>query len=386
MANPSPKMLLGIAGAIAGAAVGVVGGVAAIKAIKGGDQAADQGDETRDAMLDAGAPPSSEAAKPTLVHAHTLAREDSTFIMLDDLDVHVIATGECQRRLESERPAPADEWVPVVLIHGIAASVVTWRPLVGALDEQLDFVAFDRPGFGLTERPLPTDQLGAHYDRDGGPYTLERSVSLVWHLVDRLGAQRVILVGHSQGGTIAAMAAIRHPERVAALVLEAPALDLAIPNVAFGALNALHLGGIGSRLVQKLEQLDDRYFAYVWHDTQKIDAATIEAYREPTQIDRWHDALWEHVRTFRMPKFGKASWAQLAEIPVLLVTGEQDRIVPSVATHQAAQRLRDAGIDVELAVVSACGHIAHEEQMGEFAHIFRAFLRRHGLMSERPAA
>jgi pimeloyl-ACP methyl ester carboxylesterase len=43
----------------------------------------------------------------------------------------------------------------VVLLHGFAASVFSWREVMGPLAESHTVVAIDRPGFGLTERPCP---------------------------------------------------------------------------------------------------------------------------------------------------------------------------------------------------------------------------------------
>jgi pimeloyl-ACP methyl ester carboxylesterase len=431
MANPSPKLLLGIVGAALGAAVGVATGVAAVRAIRQDETSPEDTDATvaTGTNGDADDAPSEPKgaqfglrprSRSELVSAQSLAREDSRFLVLDDLEIHAIGSGrgaealaraaaaasfdegspikpkadaarpgtgtEANKSVTTKSDSTATDFVPVICIHGIAASVVSWRPLMAALDAQVDFVAFDRPAFGLSARPLPIDDLGEVYHRDGGPYTLERSVTLVWELADAIGAERVVLLGHSQGGTIAAMAAIRHPERVGALVLEAPALDLVIPNAAFGVLGALNFGGLGSRIVRSLDRLDSRYFAYIWHDATKIEQSTMEDYREPVLIERWHDAFWEHVRSFRMPKFGNASWSQLRDVPVLLVTGDEDAIVPSVATQHGAQRMRAAGVDCELAVIPACGHIAHEEQTAQFAQILRAFLRRHKLIAPRSAA
>ena len=77
-------------------------------------------------------------------------------------------------------------------------------------------IAFDRPAFGLTERPLEWEGQN--------PYSPEAQVELVIGLLDHFGVDQAILVGNSAGGTIAMQAALTYPERVSALVLVDPAV------------------------------------------------------------------------------------------------------------------------------------------------------------------
>src|SRR5881396_475806 len=91
---------------------------------------------------------------------------------------------------------------PVVLIHGIGASLYAWRyalpPLVAA---GYRVVAFDNRGFGFSDKP-------AH------GYSTSDYARLVVALLDSLGISSAVLVGHSMGGEIAAETALRHPDRV----------------------------------------------------------------------------------------------------------------------------------------------------------------------------
>ena len=95
----------------------------------------------------------------------------------------------------------------VVLIHGIGASIYTWRstlpPLVSA---GYRVIAFDNRGFGFSDQP-------AH------GYHNADYVRLVVALLDSLGVASAVLVGHSMGGTIAADVALAQPDRVRGMVL-----------------------------------------------------------------------------------------------------------------------------------------------------------------------
>lgn len=79
-------------------------------------------------------------------------------------------------------------------------------------------VAFDRPAFGHTERPLPGEWYGP------SPYAMEAPVQLTVGMLDELGMQQAVLVGNSAGGTIAMLTALQFPERVQALILVSPAI------------------------------------------------------------------------------------------------------------------------------------------------------------------
>ena len=133
-----------------------------------------------------------------------LADPDSQFVEIDDLDVHYKEMGEGDPTL--------------MLLHGFAASTFSWREVMEPLAETQRVVAFDRPAFGLTERPMPGAWEGQN------PYGADAAADLTIGLMDELGVDQSVLVGNSAGGTVALYTALRYPERVKALVLVDPAI------------------------------------------------------------------------------------------------------------------------------------------------------------------
>lgn len=113
-----------------------------------------------------------------------LADPDGRFVELEGIKVHYKAFGEGEP--------------PVILLHGFGASVFSWRLVMEALAMDREVVAFDRPGFGLTERPLPGAWEGA------SPYGAAAQAALTIALMDELGLQQAVLVGHSAGGAVEA--------------------------------------------------------------------------------------------------------------------------------------------------------------------------------------
>lgn len=121
-----------------------------------------------------------------------LADSDSRFIEVDGLRVHYETLGQGEPAL--------------VLLHGFAASIFSWRQVMGPLAGTHTVIAYDRPAFGLTERPMPGEWQGE------SPYSPEAQVELTIGLLDRLGVSQAVLIGNSAGGTVAALTALQYPE------------------------------------------------------------------------------------------------------------------------------------------------------------------------------
>lgn len=112
-------------------------------------------------------------------------------------------------RLYVRRWGP-DDGQPILFLHslGPAASGALLGPGVGPLaDAGYAVAAPDQPGFGQSPA-LPPDR-----------YAAERLADLAWSVADVLGWERVVLGGHSWGGSVAIHAAAARPERVRALLL-----------------------------------------------------------------------------------------------------------------------------------------------------------------------
>ena len=126
-----------------------------------------------------------------------LADPDSRFIEVEGIEIHYKQQGAGGSAL--------------ILLHGFGASTFSWREVMEPLAANATVVAFDRPAFGLTERPLTWDTFN--------PYATSNQARLTVGLMDALGIERAVLVGNSAGGTVAALTALTYPERVEALIL-----------------------------------------------------------------------------------------------------------------------------------------------------------------------
>lgn len=291
--------------------------------------------------------------------AADLADPDSRFIRVEGVELHyklIPYSG-----LADLAPRPADR-PAILLLHGFGASVYSWREVALALSAWGDVIAYDRPAFGLSERPLRW--------KGKSPYGPESQVSLAFGLLDALGYERAIFIGNSAGGTVAMNAALARPERVAALVLVSPAVYAGggAPALVRPLLYVPPINHLGPLLARRIADGGDDFIRSAWHDPSRVSEAVLEGYRRPLMIRDWERALWELTKASRAS--GLAERLGEFKLPALVVTGDDDRIVPTPQSVRLASELPDA----DLVVIPRSGHLAHEESPAEFMAAIDNFL------------
>ena len=97
---------------------------------------------------------------------------------------------------------------PIVFLHGFPESHRTWRAVAPALAGEFRVIAPDQRGFGASDKPEGVEK-----------YRPDRAVEDLIALADALALGRFTLVGHDWGGAVAWLAALRHPDRIARLVI-----------------------------------------------------------------------------------------------------------------------------------------------------------------------
>ena len=120
------------------------------------------------------------------------------FIEVDGVRLHYVERGE---------------GAPLVLLHGLATMSLDFllSDLVEMAARKYRVIVFDRPGYGHSERPCPRT---ASWD----PQAQARLLHLA---LERIGADRAIVLGHSWASLVAVSMALQHPASVRSLVLEA---------------------------------------------------------------------------------------------------------------------------------------------------------------------
>lgn len=282
------------------------------------------------------------------------AGENATFFKSVGIDVHYVQT-----------PPRASCLVPgklIVLIHGFGASTFSWQPVEKEFSPCDEVIAYDRPAFGFTERPLSWKGIN--------PYSTQAQLQIIDDLIAKFAnGRKVVLVGHSAGGTIAAEYAVTRPAAVASLVLESPAILNDTPGAGMAWLTYVpQIDRVGPALVASIATSGDTLLRESFHDSAKLTQSTYDGYHAPLKIKNWEFAFWEFSRGDKTTTV-RDRLSEFA-MPVMLITGDDDRVVDTALTEKLATRMPSA----KLVVVPNTGHLLHEEAPQVFLDEVRAFI------------
>jgi pimeloyl-ACP methyl ester carboxylesterase len=259
---------------------------------------------------------------------------------------------------------------PVLLLHGCPFSKFVWRNVVPRLSGRFRCVAPDLLGLGDTE-------TGA-----GADWSLPAQADAVVGLLDRLGLGRVAVVGHDQGGAIAQLIAVHHPDRVSALVLaDAEAYDNWPSAEELPFIRVTQLPVIGQLVLWAWS----RRALFRWalgqgkavYDSSVLTDELVDGYIAAnlatahkraktrrflaTQLDRANQAHTHHL----------ADALRKIEAPTLILWGEGDvHFPPDWARRLAADIPGTTGVEI----LPATGHLLMEEQPDHVANLIREFL------------
>jgi pimeloyl-ACP methyl ester carboxylesterase len=256
-----------------------------------------------------------------------------------------------------------------VLFHGFPTSSHMYRNLIPALADRYHVIAPDYPGFGQSEVP----------DRKAFQYTFARFADLMDGLLTQLGAQRYALYVQDYGAPVGYRVAIRHPERVSALIVQnGNAYEEGLGEF-WKPLKAYWADGSQSHRAALRAGLT----------LQATKSQYLDGVRDPARVDpdNWvHDqALLDRpgvdeimldlfkdygTNVALYPQF--QNFFRTRQPPTLIVWGRNDGIFPA---EGATPYLRDLP-KAELHLLDT-GHFALEDQGAEIALLMRDFLGRH---------
>lgn len=247
----------------------------------------------------------------------------------------------------------AGEGPPLVLLHGFAGHRGFWDPWMPALLRRARCVAVDLTGFG--EAPAPRD----------ADYSPRGLAAAVVDLVDTLDLRDVTLVGHSMGGGIALLAALRlldaersgEPRRLAGLVSIAgaayPQREPPFVRLARGGA----LSSAGFALLPKRWLVDAAMRAIVVQG-DAVTGERVEGYARPMREAARRRAMLACARSLVPPDL-EAIVRRIPEIdvPALCLWGRHDPVVPLAVGRRLARELPLGRLEI----LEHCGHQVVEE-------------------------
>ncbi|AXK33540.1 alpha/beta hydrolase [Streptomyces armeniacus] len=207
------------------------------------------------------------------------------------------------------------EGPPLVLVHGGESDRTQFATLRARLGAGIRAVSYDQRDSGITVNP-PV------------PYTLEVLADDLAAFLDALGLRRAHLLGTSFGGAVAQHAALRHPERVASLVLVATTPSFAIGSEAIDELlNMTH--------EERQKAAPEFFFTPEGQAELRARPVRTLTARTPEQSARRHEVARQHEVRDRL--------AEIAA-PTLIVHGTADRLAPYDGAVLMEQRIPNAAL------------------------------------------
>jgi len=208
---------------------------------------------------------------------------------------------------------------PVVMVHGLGATKVSFLPTVAAFAGSHRAIAVDLPGFGDSVKPIRA------------PYDAPYFARVVLAVLDALGIDRADLIGNSMGGRVAIEVGLDHPDRVRRLGLLAPSLAWlrGRPWAPLLKLVAPQLGLIQPAPRPVVEAIVRRV---VPGADQEWTAAGIDEFLRSYLTPRGRAAFYAAARNIYLeaPRGSHGLWTRLPrlEAPSLFVWGRRDSLVP----------------------------------------------------------
>ena len=243
----------------------------------------------------------------------------------------------------------------LLFLHGVGGGHHAWdRQLAYFSERGYAAHAWDQPGYGhsaLVE-----------------PYDLEQVTLSLKRLVNSLGDEPVVLVGHSMGGLIAQEAYARYPEIVKALVL-------AFTSAAFVGGSDFARNFVQERLGpldegKSMAEIAERVMPQMRgskSDPQGVEQAKrIMAHIPPETYRKAVHLLTTFDRRADLPKIA---------VPALLVAGTDDATAPPAIMKRMSEKIPGS----EFVLLEGCGHLGPMDQPDEFNAALGGFLERHKL-------
>ncbi|MGH2549024.1 MAG: alpha/beta fold hydrolase [Thermomicrobiales bacterium] len=246
----------------------------------------------------------------------------------------------------------------LVLLHGIGSRGVSWIPVAAELAAEFRLVILDLRGHGASSKP-ERGYLISDYARD------------LDAVLNELGLERPLIIGHSLGGMTALEWAIGHPHRAAALVIEDSPMNRGGEGV----------GELFDGWIALSQMSVEDATAYYMENTP--GGSREEAERRAVSITTVAPGVYTDMRAYMVAQNGAIVIPSYSGItsPTLLVYGDLGTggMVPGVLAEMFERTISGA----EAVQIPNGTHGLHRDTKAEFLEIVLPFLRAHSVSASR---
>ncbi len=266
---------------------------------------------------------------------------------------------------------PYQKTTPLILLHGFGTSIGHWRQNLAVLGEHHTVYALDMLGFGASEK-APVS------------YKVELWVDQVYDFWRTFIRQPVVLVGNSIGSLVTIAAAARYPDMVQGIVMMSlpdPSLrQEAVPSFLRPAIATIENAVASPLLIKTLFRIVRRpgvvrrWAGLAYANSEAITDELVDILVGPAQDRGSAQAFYAILKAMLSAQFSAPVKTVLPtlEIPILLIWGQQDRMVPPAFARQFAQY----NPKVQLLTLDNAGHCPHDECPEEVNQAILAWIER----------
>lgn len=252
---------------------------------------------------------------------------------------------------------------PLILIHGLGASIEWWKGNIEPLSQNHRVIAFDFLGFGYSTKPEEE-------------YNIDLATRFMRSFLDVFDLPKASLVGNSIGGLIALFAALHMPERIDRVIL--------VDNAGFGQelsviLRWASVFPIGELALSiRTRQTVRMLLARIFYDPKKIPPDLVNSVLKIFDQPRAREACLQVLR-YGVNRKGlrEEIWSSvLAKVPsithpTLIIWGSENAIAPLSQAHQGKRLIKNS----KLCVFEKCGHVPQVEWPEKFNQLVLSFLK-----------
>lgn len=243
----------------------------------------------------------------------------------------------------------------LLLIHGFANSLQSFRLLAPRLAACCHVVAIDLPGYGLSAKPV------AH-DYHNGPQAAAMVAA-----ARALGMHHVVYVGHSLGGAIALQAAVRDPEAAGLVLMNPGILTTGVPKIVqlpLPPLPRMSAKMFGSR------EFRSEFLRKSYVDPSLVTPQVVDELMLGARSEGYMEGMTSLMKQYAEGE--EITLAARVRVPTLIPWGDQDRN----KLRSEADDLQRLIAGAELVRFSNAGHYVHEEAAAGVATAIETWLAR----------
>jgi haloalkane dehalogenase len=268
----------------------------------------------------------------------------SQYVDVDGYKIHYLTAGEGR---------------PILLIHGFPTSSHLWRNVIPEIATSNRVLAIDLPGYGRSDKPLDVRYDFLFFER------------IVDGFLDAVGIEKTALAVHDLGGPVGLFWAVRQPRRVTHLVI---LNTLVYPETSWAVklfLIAMRLPILRNYLVSQRGLVASMKLGVV--HKRRLDRATLTPYTAPFTDDAARKALIKAGSELSVKGLSEiAAKLPTIDVPVRVIYGENDRILPDMA--KTAARLQNDLLHCRVTALPDCGHFLQEDEPQRVGQLISEFL------------